>query len=169
MNSKSSKIKVQSSREAPEINHRASKGNRSGEDWWQEAGSASVMFLRDGPSESPKRHPWDLEERTSIFGEGVVRCSKRIPRDPTNNRLIDQLVGAGTSVGANYCEANEAVSKKDFKNTVSRCMKEAKETKFFLRMVAASEPQLASEARVLYREAHELLLIFGSMRHKNDL
>jgi len=168
MNPKSSKLKAQSSREAPEINHRASKENRSVEDWWQKAGSASAMFLRDGPSESPNRHPWDLEERTSVFGERLVRFSKRIPRDPTNNRLIDQLVGAGTSVGANYCEANEAVSKKDFKNTVSRCMKEAKETKFFLRMVAASEPQLASEARVLYREAHELLLIFGSMRHKND-
>ena len=88
-----------------------------------------------------------------------MRFSKKIPRDPTNNRLIDQLVGAGTSVGANYCEANEAVSKKDFSNTVSRCVKEAKETKFSLRMVVASEPDLASEA-------HELLLIFGSMRHK---
>jgi len=126
------------------------------------------MLLRDGPSESPNRHPWDVEERTSVSGERLVRFSKRIPRDPTNNRLIDQLVGAGTSVGPNYCEANEAVSKKDFKNTVSRCMKEAKETKSFLRMVAASEPQLACEARVIYREAHELLLIFGSMRHKND-
>jgi len=93
------------------------------------------MLLRDGPSESPNRHPWDLEERVSVFGERVVRFSKQIPRDPTNNRLIDQLVGAGTSVGANYCEANQAVSKKDFKNTVSRRAKEAKETKFFLRMI----------------------------------
>ena len=166
MTYKSSKRKTQSSREAPETNNRASKGNWSGEAWWQEVASASAMLLRDGPSESPNRHQWDLEERTSVFGERVVRFSKRIPRDPTNNRLIDQLVGAGTSVGANYCEANEAVSKKDFKNTVSRCTKEAKETKFFLRMIAASEPQLAAEARVLYREAHELLLIFGSMRHK---
>ena len=168
MNHKSSKLKAQSSREAPGTNHRASKADLSGVDWWQEAEAASAMLLRDGPSESPKRHPWDLEERTSVFGEQVVRFSKRIPRDPTNNRLIDQLVGAGTSVGANYCEANEAVSKKDFKNTVCRCMKEAKETKFFFRMVVASEPQLASEARTLYREVHELLLIFGSMRHKHD-
>jgi four helix bundle protein len=168
MTYKSSKFKAQSSREAPGTNHRASKGNLSGEDWWQEVESASGMLLRDGSSALPERHPWDLEERTSVFGEQVVRFSKRIPRDPTNNRLIDQLVGAGTSVGANYCEANEAVSKKDFKNTVSRCMKEAKETKFFFRMIVASEPQLASEARTLYREAHELLLIFGSMRHKHD-
>jgi four helix bundle protein len=107
-----------------------------------------------------------LEERTAVFGEGIVRFSKRIPREPTNNRLIDQLVGAGTSVGGNYCEANQAVSKKDFQHTVSRCVKEAKETKFFLRMVVASEPSLADEARPLYREAHELLCIFASMRNK---
>ena len=124
------------------------------------------MLLRDEPPALPDRHAWDLEERTSVFGERLVRFSKKVPRDPTNNRLIDQLVGAGTSVGANYCEANEAVSVRDFKNTVSRCVKEAKETKFFLRMIATSEPQLAAEARGLYREAHELLLIFGSMRHK---
>ena len=124
------------------------------------------LMLHDEPPTAQDRHPWDLEERTSVFGEQVVRFSKKIPRDPTNNRLIDQLVGAGTSVGANYCEANEAVSKKDFKYTVSRCVKEAKEAKFFFRMVVASEPQLADEARLLYREAHEHLLIFGSMRNK---
>ena len=96
----------------------------------------------------------------------MVRFAKRISRAPGNNRLIDQLVGAGTSIGANYCEANEAVSKKDFQFTVSRCVKEAKETKFFLRMIAAAEPSLAEAARPLYREAHELLCIFGSMRTK---
>ena len=101
-----------------------------------------------------------------MFGEAIVRFTKRIPRDPTNNRLIDQLVGAGTSVGANYCEANEAVSKKDFRYIISHCIKEAKETRFFLRMVAASEPSLSEEARKLYREATELLRIFASMRKK---
>ncbi len=133
---------------------------------WKEVEGASPLLLHDEPPKPADRHPWDLEERVSVFGERLVRFSKKIPRDPTNNRLIDQLVGAGTSVGANYCEANEAVSKKDFQNTVSRCVKEAKETKFFVRMVVASEPELAAEARVLYREAHELLCIFGSMRHK---
>lgn len=68
----------------------------------------------DGASENGKRHPFDLEERTAKFGEAIVRFSGKIPRDPTNNRLIDQLVGCGTSVGANDCEANEGVSKKDF-------------------------------------------------------
>ncbi len=166
MNYKSSKHKAQSSREAPVGSGQTSNGDLLEETWWKKVESASDLILHDDPPAKSDRHPWDLEERTSVFGERLVRFSRKIPREPTNNRLIDQLVGAGTSVGANYCEANEAVSKKDFHNTVSRCGKEAKETKFFLRMVVASEPDLASEARVLYREAHELLLIFGSMRHK---
>ncbi len=113
-----------------------------------------------------QRHAFDLEERTAQFGEALIRFCKKIPRGPENNRLIDQLVGCGTSVGANYCEANEAVSKKDFKYPIGRCVKEAKETKFFLRMIATSEPALANDARKLYREANELLLIFASMYRK---
>ena len=109
------------------------------------------------------RHPFDLEERTARFGEAVIRFLKTVPRGPDNNRLIDQLVGCSTSIGANYCEANEGVSKKDFRNIIGRCVKEAKETKYFLRMIAASEPSLADEARALYREAKELHLIFASI------
>src|SRR6266478_4393135 len=101
----------------------------------------------------------DLAKRSCGF-------QKKIPRDPTNNRLIDQVVGCGTSIGGNYCEANEGVSKKDFRNMISRCVKESKETKFFLRMLAASEPQLADEAREYYREAKELHLIFASIFRK---
>ena len=106
-------------------------------------------MLHDEGSTSNGQHPWNLEERVSAFGEEIVRFSKKIPRDPTNNRLIDQVVGAGTSVGANYCEANESVSKKDFLFSISRCVKEAKETKFFLRMVVAAEPTMAEQARPL--------------------
>ena len=109
------------------------------------------------------RHPFDLEERTATFGEAVVRFVKKLPRSPANDRLVGQLVGCGTSIGANYCEANERVSKKDFRNTIGRCVKEAKETKYFLRLIAAAEPRLADEARALYGEAKELHLIFASM------
>ena len=108
-------------------------------------------------------HSFDLEERAARFGESVVRFAKRIPRHPANDRLTDQVVGCGTSMGANYCEANEGVSKKDFRYAIARCKKEAKETKFFLRMIAAAEPTLAPEARELFREAKELHLIFCSM------
>jgi four helix bundle protein len=127
----------------------------------------SGFVLNDGPNgESNGRHPFDLEERTAVFGEAIVRFSKKIPRDRTNNRLIDQLVGAGTSVGANYCEASERQSMKDFRCAISRCVKEAKETKHFLRMIAASEKALVAEARELYREGNELHLILANIYHK---
>ena len=136
-------------------------------EWWEAEPSDKEMALHEEPANTTgNKHPFDLEERTARFGEAIVRFTKKIPRDPSNNRLIDQLVGCGTSVGANYCEADERVSKKDFRFTISRCVKEAKETKFFLRMVAASEPQLAEEARQLYREAKELHLIFAAIYKK---
>jgi four helix bundle protein len=127
--------------------------------------TAFVVNEISSNNETPK-HPFDLEERTARFGEAIVRFSKKIPHNPTNNRLIDQLVGCGTSIGANYCEADERVSKRDFRNTIGRCVKEAKETKHFLRMIAASEPALAGEARHLFREAKELHLIFASIYRK---
>ena|SRR5215469_5453257 len=123
--------------------------------------------LNDSSSiQSTSDKPQDLEERTAKFGKAIIRFTKKIHRDPGNDRLIGQLMGCGTSVGANYCEASECVSKKDFKCIIARCVKEAKETKFFLRMVAAAEPKLAEQARVLYREARELYLIFASMYRK---
>src|SRR5687768_13324978 len=85
---------------------------------------------------------YDLEERTSVFGQQLIRFAKKIPWGPVNNRLIDQLVGAGTSIGANYCEADDGVSRADFKHRISICRKEARETKFFLRMISSSEPAL---------------------------
>ncbi len=160
---KSSKDKAQSSRE--DQRDQGPIDPAPGVDWLAEESGDFGGLLRDGPPAS-EPHSWDLLERTAKFGEQIIRFSKRIARGPGNDRLIDQLVGAGTSVGANYCEANEAVSKKDFQFTISRCVKEAKETKFFLRMIAAAEPALAESARPLYREAHELLCIFGSMRTK---
>jgi four helix bundle protein len=136
--------------------------------WWEyEDPRAESVVLKEEPQAAQTRlHPFDLEERTAVFGERVVQFSKQIPQNPTNDRLIGQLIGCGTSVGANYCEANEGVSKKDFRHPISRCLKEAKETRFFLRMVVASEPQLADEARTLYREANELVLISASMYRK---
>jgi four helix bundle protein len=131
---------------------------------WDDDGS-SPMLLHDEESITalPKR---DLMERTAQFGEAILRFAKKIPRSPENIRLIGQLVGAATSVGANYCEADDASSAKDYKNKVCTCRKESKETMFFLRMVAASEETLKDEARRLWREAKELNLIFGSIWRK---
>jgi four helix bundle protein len=83
-----------------------------------------------------------------------------------NTRLISQLVGSGTSVGTNFCEAEDSVSRKDFKSKVGICRKESKETKYWLRMIAAAEPSLKAEARALWQEARELNLIFGAIWRK---
>lgn len=104
---------------------------------------------------------YDLEDRTTHFGEAIILFARKILQNPVNNRLIGQIVGAGTSVGANYCEADDGVSKADFKHRIGTCRKEARETKFFLRMIAVAEPKLKPEARELWREAHALHLIFS--------
>jgi four helix bundle protein len=120
-------------------------------------------MLREEPNQN---RVFDLEERTSQFGEEIIKFAKKIPQGPVNNRLISQLVGAGTSVGANYCEADNGVSRKDFKKGIGICRKEARETKFFLRMIATAEPSLKDEARKLWREARELHLIFCAIWRK---
>ncbi len=125
--------------------------------FWGLKSSDQEMILRDEP---PGRI-YDLAERTAKFGESVVLFAKKIPWSPVNNRLVDQVIGAGTSVGANYCEADDGVSKADFKHRIGICRKEARETKFFLRMIAVSEPNLKPDARKIWREAHELHLIFS--------
>jgi hypothetical protein len=74
-----------------------------------------AWVLHDDAGNGNDRHSFDLEERTAKFGEAIIRFCKKIPHVPENHRLIDQLVGCGTSVGANDCEANEDVSKKRFR------------------------------------------------------
>ncbi len=137
-------------------------------EYWADAVECKTIMLHDGPPQTGSR-PAELMERTARFGEAIVCFVKKIPRGPKlpeNNRLVDQLVGAGTSIGANYCEADDAVSVKDFRHKIGTCRKESKETMFFLRMVAASEESLKAEARVLWREAWELNRIFGSIWRK---
>jgi len=109
---------------------------------------------------------FDLEERTARFGQDIIGLAKVISSTPVNLPLITQLVRAGTSVGANYCEADDGESKKDFRHKIALCKKEARETKYWLRMVATAEPGLKEKARDLWREAKELHLIFTTiLRH----
>src|SRR5947207_7112645 len=103
------------------------------------------LFWDDGAGlvreEPDAKRVYDLEERTA-------RC---------------QLIGAGTSVGANYVEADDAVSKKDFLKSIGTCRKEARETKHFLRMIVRAVPELKPQARMLWLEARELHLIFSKI------
>jgi len=103
---------------------------------------------------------YDLEERTAKFGEDIIGFAKKLPSNDITKRIIPQLIGAGASVGANYCEADCAESNKDFIHKIAIANKEAKETKHFLRMAAKAVPECANEARKLWQEGHELNLIF---------
>lgn len=109
---------------------------------------------------------YDLEERTAKFGEMVIIFSKRIPDLPVIRVLITQLIRAATSIGANYMEADAANSKRDFKHKIALCKKEAKETMHWLRMIGTACPQEKEALRVLWKEAHELVLIFSAILKK---
>jgi len=93
----------------------------------------------------------------------VIEFARTIPQNPVTNRIIPQLIGAGTSVGANYVEADDAVSKRDFLKSIGTCRKEARETKHFLRMAVRAVPELKPEARKIWMEARELHLIFSKI------
>lgn len=113
-----------------------------------------------------KAKKYDLEERTAKFGESIIEFAKKVPKNVITIPLIGQLIKAGTSVGANYCEADDAESKKDFMHKIGICKKESRENKHWLRMITKAVPSLKEEASVLGREAQELNLIFGSIRRR---
>ena len=106
---------------------------------------------------------YDLEERTALFGENVIVFVRKIKQDEVSKPLIRQIVRSSTSIGANYMEADGGVSKKDFRNKIGTCKKEAKETKHWLRMISKSNPEKTEECRALWKEAHELVLIFSKI------
>jgi len=106
---------------------------------------------------------YDLSERTARFGENIIAFAGTLSNNPINRPIVGQLVRSGTSIGANYMEADVAESKKDFLHKIGVCRKEAKETMHWLRMVAKAEPSVKEGCRKLYQEAHELVLIFSKI------
>jgi four helix bundle protein len=103
---------------------------------------------------------YNLEERTACFGKSIINFCKTIDQDVITKPIINQVIRSGTSVGANYMEANSASLKKDFRNKIYICKKEIQETKHWLRMVAVAVPNKKEEARKLWQESQELTLIF---------
>lgn len=106
---------------------------------------------------------YDLEERTIKLSENIIELCKTVHKNTITVPIIDQLMRAGTSIGANYTEANGASSKKDFKNKIYICKKEAMETKYWLRLLAKTSEQSAEECRNIWKETHELTLIFSKI------
>lgn len=109
---------------------------------------------------------YDLGERTAVFGENIIKLCNSLPRTVVTTPLIYQLVKCGTSVGANYSEADNAESDRDFKHKIGICKKESKESHFFLRMMKTATPEMIEKLQELYQEANELNLIFNSIYNK---
>ncbi len=106
---------------------------------------------------------FDLEERTAKFGEAVIEFVKALPKSIILNPLISQIVRSATSIGANYCEADDAESSKDICHKLSIAKKEARETMHWLRMISVVSPESKNRTRELWIEAKELNLIFNAI------
>jgi four helix bundle protein len=105
---------------------------------------------------------YDLEDRTAKFGEDIIEFCRNVKKDQITIPLISQLIRSGTSVGANYQEANGASSKKDFKNKIFICKKEIQETKYWLRIIQKAVPDI-KDIDKLQKETQELVLIFNKI------
>jgi len=113
--------------------------------------------------QTEKHKVFDLEERCSLFSEHLIDFVRTVPKDAVTIPIISQLVRCATSIGANYCEANDAESKKDFKHKIGISRKESHETMYWLRGVVRAVPSCAGQAKVLWQEAKELNLIFSKI------
>ena len=114
----------------------------------------------DGGSQEQPERTFDLEERTAKFGESIIRFCKTIPYNAITRPLISQLVRSATSIGANYCEGDDAQTKKEFRYKMGLCRKESRETKYWLRIIAAASDKNVEQSRIHWQEAKELHLIF---------
>ncbi len=114
-----------------------------------------------GRDEGRKR--FDLEERTAKFGENIITLCKGIGENAVTRPIISQLVRSTTSIGANYAESQSASSKKDFKNKIHICKKEAQETVYWLRMLSTILPKKKDLIDLFKKEACEFILIFGKI------
>ncbi len=115
---------------------------------------------------NPKQY--DLEERTFKFTKKVIEFCKKLPKTVENIELIKQEIRASGSVGANYIEANEALSKKDFQMRIKICRKEAKESRYWSKLIVETNKSTNSnEDEFLIQEATEFIKIFNSILTKS--
>jgi four helix bundle protein len=121
-----------------------------------------------GPIEKiQSRRPFDLEQRTLVFAKDVIRLCKQLPPNVINREIVGQLVNSSGSVGANYREANDALSKKDFCYRIKIVRKEAKETCYWLELLLEANPEHQSDIDRLSGESIELKKIFSAIVNKS--
>ena len=105
---------------------------------------------------------YDLEERTLEFSKEIIRLCKSLPKNIITIPLIGQLIRSGTAIGANYIEANEALSKKDFAMRVKISKKEAKESRFWISLTQPSKEEINIREHLI-NESTELMKILGAI------
>ena len=111
---------------------------------------------------------FDLEKRSTEFAKAVIRVCKDLPRNPMNDRLVGQVVGASGSVGANYREANDALGKKDFVQRLKIARREAKESHHWLELIMEANTNKENEVKPLIKEAEELKNILSAIINKSE-
>ncbi len=110
---------------------------------------------------------YDLNERTLVFSKNLVFLLKKIPKDTISIPIISQCIRAGTSIGANYAEADCAESRKDFEHKIAICKKESKETVYWLKILIEIAPEFKNDLETITREAVEFQLIFASIINRS--
>ncbi len=118
--------------------------------------------------QNSKPKKYDFEERTLDFAKEIIRLCKLLPNNTVNFKLIDQIIRSGSSIGANYREANDALSKKDFINRLRISRKEAKETSFWLDLIIESNPDLQGKIAIIQQECLELRNILSAIITKSS-
>jgi len=113
------------------------------------------------------KRPYDLEERTLEFAKGIIRLCQKLPKNTINFKLIEQLIDSAGSVGANYREANEKLSKKDFAHRMKITRKECKETTYWLELLKEANQDSGKEIDDFIKESKELRNIFTSIIEKS--
>lgn len=109
---------------------------------------------------------FDLEERTLKFSKRIIKLCKALSKNIINNELIDQLIRSATSIGANYREANDALSKKDFLYRMRISRKEIKETLYWFKLILEANPEFQVRMALLLKECDELKKIFSTIIEK---
>ena len=113
-----------------------------------------------------KDKKYDLEDRTLEFSKNCIDLCKSLTKDTINIELIRQLIRASSSIGANYREANDTITKKDFYHRIGICRREAKESKYWLELLLHSNQKFSNQPKVLADEALQLARIFASISKK---
>lgn len=106
---------------------------------------------------------FDLEDRTLKFAKNCLDLCKLVQRDTVSHELVKQFIRACCSVGANYREANDTITKKDFLHKIAICRREAKESKYWLELLLHTNPDLGKQIEPLIDEALQLARIFASI------